>query len=382
MADPLTVARDLVPRIREAVADIDRERRLPAPLVDEMVQAGIFHLLLPESMGGAELNPITAAQVVEEIAMADASVGWCVMLAHQSVVFAGLLPAKDAAEIWGNGGIVAGTARPIGRAVVTQDPAEGYIVSGRWPFASGSSHGTWFMGECIVYEGDSPRKDAQGNDVTRAVFVPRSEVTVYDTWDSLGLRGTASNDFSVERAFVPASRGFQMLVDEPKHPWALYRVLPLVFMNHGSHALGVARGALASATEIISTRKGWGDQPLRDQPRFQVALAEATALVESARHYLYDVCGELWSTALSGDDPPALLRSRVRLAASHAMKTSLEAVDLLHGLVATAGVFRGAPIERQFRDLHTAAAHVMIGPLVWQAAGRVELGLDPAFPFF
>src|SRR4051794_22021414 len=154
MADPLAVARDLVPHIQAAAVDIDRERQIPSALVDELVQAGVFHLLLPQSMGGAEVDPITAAQVVEEIAMADSSVGWCVMLAHQSVIFAGLLSEKDAREIWGNGGIVAGTARPIGRAEVTHDPADGYLVSGRWPFASGSSLGTWFMGECVVYEGD------------------------------------------------------------------------------------------------------------------------------------------------------------------------------------------------------------------------------------
>jgi len=319
---------------------------------------------------------------VEEIALADGSVGWCVMLAAQSALFAGLLPGKHAREIWSNGGIVAGTARPIGRAVATREPADGYMVSGRWPFASGSTHATWFMGECVVYDGEAPRKDAQGNNVTRAVFVPRESVTIYDTWDTTGLRGTASNDFSIENVFVPAARGFQMIVDPPVHPWALYTAPPLIFMNHGSHALGIARAALAAATEVLVSRRGWGDQPLREMPRLQVTIAEATALVESGQSYLYTAARELWDATTAGAENTTWLRARVRLAASHAVRASVQAVDLVHAALATAAIFTGNPVERCFRDIHTAAAHVMIGPMVVQAAGRVQLGLEPEFPFF
>ncbi len=382
MSDPLGAARALQPRVREAAAQIERERRVPQDLIDELVRAGLFHMLIPRSLGGVEIDPVTAAQAVEEIAAADASVGWCVMLASQSTYFAGLMPVEDAREIWSNGGIVAGTARPIGRAVATQSPAEGYVVSGRWPFASGSSHATWFMGECIVYDGESPRKDAKGDNVTRAVFVPRADVTIYDTWDTTGLRGTASNDFSIENVFVPRSRGFQMLVDEPINPGALYRATPLVFMNHGSHALGIARAALAAAADIMKSRRGWGNVPLHETPRLQTTFADATALVESARSYLYEAGRELWGAAQAGRTDTALLRSRLRLASSHGARAAVQAVDLVHGALATSAIFTGNPLERQFRDIHTAVAHVMIGPLTVESAGRVELGLEPNFPFF
>jgi alkylation response protein AidB-like acyl-CoA dehydrogenase len=382
MTDPVAAARELQPRIREAAAQIERERKLPPELVQELVRAGLFHMMIPRSLGGEEIDPISSAQAVEEIAFADASTGWCVMLAAQSTMFAGLLPEKDALEVFSNGGIVAGTARPIGRAVATREPSDGYLVSGRWPFASGSTHATWFMGECIVYDGEAPRKDAKGDNVTRAVFVPAADVTIYDTWDTMGLRGTASNDFSVEHVFVPASRGFQMLVTEPIHPWVLYTALPLGFMNQGSHALGIARAAIEAAAEIMKSRRGWGDQPLHEMPRLQTVIAEATALAGSARSYLYETARELWAAALAGDASAAQLRSRVRLAASHAASTSVQAVDLLHAALATSAIFTGNPLERQFRDIHTAAAHVMVGPLTYQAAGRVELGLTPEFPFF
>ena len=294
--------------------------------------------------------------------------------------------AEEAARsIWADGGIVAGTARPIGKARPVETPEPGFRVSGRWPFASGSSHATWFAAECTVYDGDTPRQDAQGDAVTRMLFVPRADVTLHDTWFTTGLRGTASNDFSVDDAFVPTARGFQMIVDPPRHTWPVYRALPLVFMNHGSQALGVGRGAIDVGREILSTRMGWGGQPLRAQPRLQTVMAEAVAAVQSARCFLYHSADHLWRL-VSGSAPDeqalAQARARVRLAASHAAQASVYAVDLLHAAIGTAGIFSDSPLERRFRDIHTAAAHVMIGPLTYEAAGRVELGLDPAFPFF
>ena len=380
-SDPLGAARSLVRVIREAAPAIERERRVPLDIIDALRDVGLFHMLIPRTLSGAEVDPVLAAQVVEEIAAADASTGWVVMLAMQSNALAGFMEERRALEVFGNGGIIAGTARPIGRAVATSTPEEGYTVSGRWPFASGSSHADWFLAECVVYDGDVSRKDAEGNEVTRMLFVPREDVTVIDTWNTTGLRGTASNDFTVDGVFVPHGRGLQIMVSPPTQEWALYSNPPIAFINHGSHALGVARAALESAVEVISERRGWGNVPLRDVPRIQAIVAEATAELEAARAFLYGAGRELWTAAVAGE-ATALQRSRARLAASHAMTASLSVVDLLHHSLGTSAIMSGSVLDRCFRDLHTAAAHVMIGPLTYEAAGRVELGLDAAFPLF
>lgn len=377
----LESARRLGSRIRELAPEIEKAGRLPAELVEEMRTAGLFHMLLPRDRGGLEVNPVETSRVVEEVSAADGSAGWCVMIAAQCCGFAGMLSQEDALTIWGKGGIVAGTANPVGRAVWVTGPQRGYRVSGRWGFASGSSHADWFVGESMVFDGDQPRRDAQGNEVSRVLFVPRDEVTVYQTWDTTGLRGTASNDFSIDGAFVPESRGFQMLVTEPLHPWATYRALPLAFINHGSQALGVARGAIESAMEIASKKRGWGGVPLTDLPRVQAAIAQATALVESASEYLYGTAQRLWDDAVAGKDDPKL-RARVRLATSNAATASVQAVDIVHTAAGTASIFATNPLERQFRDIHTAVKHVMIGSMTYEAAGRVLMGKDAEFPFF
>jgi alkylation response protein AidB-like acyl-CoA dehydrogenase len=381
--EPVAAATRLGPTIEAAASEIEAERRLPAALVSEMVGAGLFHMFLPRSAGGLETDTGEALMALEEVAAHDGSAGWCVLIANQCTFFSGFLEDEDARKIWADGNIVAGTARPIGRAVAVESPEAGFVVSGRWPFASGSSHADWFAAECVVYDGEARRKDEQGNDVTRMTFVPRSEVTVHDTWFTTGLRGTASNDFSIEGAFVPRSLGFQVIVDKPRHPWPFFQAPPLMFATHGAHALGLGRAAIAAGIETAAVKTGWGsDRPMREHPRMQTAVAEATVDVESARTYLYSTVSQLWEAVNKGDPDPTLLRARVRLATSHAVTASLRSVDLLHRTLATSSIFESHRLERVFRDVRTASAHVMVGPLTYESAGRVEMGLEPTFPFF
>ncbi|MCC6382739.1 MAG: hypothetical protein IT304_09525 [Dehalococcoidia bacterium] len=381
--DPVSTARSLGPTIRGLAPEIERAGCLPPELVGALRTAGLFHLMLPCDLGGSETAPALACRAIEEVSAADGSSGWCVMLAAQSAAFAGFMPKEHALAIWGDGGIVAGTARPIGRAVAVASPSPGYRVGGRWPFASGSSHASWFAAECVVYDETAPRRTDAGEEVTRMLFLPREAVSIHDTWDTTGLRGTASNDFSAEDVFVPHDRGFQMLVDPPLHSWPFYQALPLMFGTHGSQALGVGRAALEEGAAIARTKLAWGtDRPLAEQARFQVALADATAVLESARCFLYATMENLWDALGRDEADTGLLRSRVRLATSHAVRASVQAVDLMHDAVATTAIFRKSPLERHFRDIHTASAHVMVAPLTFEAAGRVELGLEPNFPFF
>lgn len=384
ISDPLAAARDLAPRIRATAPQIEAGRRIPADLAEAMRDAGLFHLAVPHSYGGVEADPVTASRVVEEVSAADGSAGWCVMLAAQAGIYCGFIPPEVAQSVFEPRGVFAGTARPIGRAVPSQSGGgEGYTISGRWPFASGSSHATHFTGEALLYEGGSntPTKDEQANDRVVAFFVPRDQVTVHDTWDTTGLRGTASHDFEIRDVFVPREHVFNF--ETPRHDWALLRCGGLIFMNHGAQALGMARAAVEAARETFVTKRGWGGVPLQEVGRVQETFAIATARFEAARGYYYETAEALWQDVQdSGGEGDLVLRAKVRLAASHAMTESLAVVDLLHRAMATTAIQRTNPLDRIFRDIHTAAAHVMVGPLVYEAAGRVLLGRDPDFPLF
>lgn len=371
----------VAPLVRDAADEIEHQRRLPRALVERMRDAGLFHWAVPRDLGGLESSPIDGFRAIEEISAADGSAGWCVMIASQCAVLAGFLPEHEAQTVLADRAIVASVARPIGRATVNGDGT--YIVSGRWPFASGSSHADWLAGECVVYDGEDARKDSEGNPVSHMLFFPASEATIHDTWNTTGLRGTASNDFSVDGIRVPVSRGFRVLVDAPVHPWAYYRTLPLMFVSHGAQAVGVGRAALAAARTIATTKPGWGsDRPIAENTRVQAIFADAVVTLESARAYLYAKAAELWEATVADRPDAKAMNGGVRLATCHAAAAAVRAVDLVHGMVGTSALFAANPLERRFRDIHTAAAHVMIGPLAMEAAGRVELGLEPRMPFF
>jgi indole-3-acetate monooxygenase len=376
----LAAARVLAPRIRAFADRIEQERRLPAELVADLVEAGLFKMALPCSLGGGGAGPVTTARVVEELARADASVAWCVMLAAQAAVTPAFLPETAAREVFAAPDtIVAWVLRPVGRAV----PVEGgYRVTGRWPFASGSTHATWLAGEAVVMDGDEPERDVNGRTVVRLLFMPRADCAVHDTWHSTGLRGTGSNDFSAENVYVPEHRSYRIHVDPPIRPAPIHRVLGLFALGHGSHALGVAQAAFDAVIAMAAATGGGEGTAVVAQTRLQEQVAEAQALIESARSYFYQTAIHVWSGAVVGRESSAAERARLRLAISHAVRSAVQAVDLLYAAMTTRAIVAGGPLDRAFRDLHTAAAHVMVSPATYRAAGRVALGLEPEMLFF
>ena len=376
-SDAIASAIGLRTAIQERADEIESGRRLPADLAATMRDAGLFHINVPREYDGLQCDPVTTCKVIEEVSSADGSAGWCVMIAAQNAALGGFVEPAEAKAIWGNGGIVGGTARPIGRGTREGD---GYRVSGRWPFASGSSHVTTFAGECVEYRDGEPVKDEAGNTPSYFAFVPREQCTIHDTWFTTGLRGTASNDFSIDNVHVSAARFAAF--HEPFHDWAMYRSLALIFTTHGAQALGVATAAIDATVEIAKAKIGWGtDRPMTENTRLQGQVAEARVLVDSAREHLHGATQRLWE-ALERGEEPGVLNARVRLASSHAATASVRAVDIVHSAMATSSIFTKSPLERHFRDIHTAAAHVMVGPLTYEAAGRVEMGLPAGMAFF
>src|SRR5215475_12049881 len=140
--DILDIVQSLTPQIRAECREVDRRRALPPGIVDALRDAGVFRLLAPPDIGGAEIDPVTFLRVVEETSYADGSVGWCVMMGGCYSTFAGLLPADGAEEIYGDADTIsAGAFRPAG---IARPVDGGYVVSGRWQLGSGSSHANWY----------------------------------------------------------------------------------------------------------------------------------------------------------------------------------------------------------------------------------------------
>jgi alkylation response protein AidB-like acyl-CoA dehydrogenase len=369
-ASPLAALGLLAPRIEQTRAASAAQRRLPDELARSMAEAGLFALLVPHALGGLELDPLTAADVVEAASRIDGSAGWAVMIGAQSAWFTAFLPPPVAEQVVGRPrATLAGVLRPGGRAVPVDG---GYRVSGRWGFASGCTYADHLYGTCVV-ERPGPR-------AMRLVYVPAAEATVLDTWRSLGLRATGSHDFTLQDVAVADEWTLPMpVLGRAPHDGPLYRdgYQNLVFVLQAAQALGVARGALVAFTELAQDTVRWlSGAPLRDRPMVQVTVARAEAKVASARAWLRETVADVWDTVLAGDPPQPQQRIRVRLAITHGISTAVAVADVLQQVAGTVAVPEDHPLQRAFQDLRTAAAHVQAAPSIFELTGGLLLGAD------
>jgi alkylation response protein AidB-like acyl-CoA dehydrogenase len=197
------------------------------------------------------------------------------------------------------------------------------------------------------------------------------------------MRGTGSQDFSVEDVFVPAHRS--VLSDAaPVQTGPLYNRRAWyvhLWTPSAGNALGIARGAIDSLAEIAATEAStMSSNLLRDRSMVQTRLAEAEAIVNGARAYLFDAVGRLWDTLNAGQEPTDRQVAQGRLALVHAMHESVRAVDKVFHAAGTNAIYTRLPLERAFRDVHVAVQHAAGLPVYFESAGKVLLGLRPSDP--
>ena len=375
----LEIARSFRPRILAERDRIETARRLPDDLTRELARAGFFRIYLPAAYGGLDLTPMQAIEVFEELARGDASVAWCVWNGNTHWTAAQLSP-EAAGTIHCDPDVV--TANSTRSSGVAQVVANGYRVSGRWSLVSGCELGTWMVLLCVVHEDDKPRLTPARAPETRFMLIPSSQCEVIDTWMVGGLRGTGSHDVVVRDVFVPAAYG-SGFADAHVLPEPRYRIPPFsrVIPGLGAMALGIARTAIETFNEIAGAKiPQRTTQMLRDNHDAQVRVSQAESLVRSARLFLFDSVTRLWSKVSATGDAPMEERALVRLAASHAVASGVQTVDLLYVGAGASSLYTSCPLERGFRDIHAITQHIGVHPRVMETTGRVLFGLEPDTP--
>ena len=384
--DLLNVARALEPIIRQHADEAERNHRLSQPVVDALARAGLFRMWVPRTLGGLEVSPLTAYRVVEEVARLDGSTGWCVVIGVSSAISGAFLADLAAEDMFGRDplGVTGGVIAGIGKAVVQKD---GYLVSGRWPYASGCQHCGWLLALCQVTDEDQPRVTTTGAPEMRMVHIPREKVTILDdTWDVSGLVGTGSHDFVVEPVFVPEGYTWQFTPGIPrgKHyggPLYQFPLVALFRLPTSAVALGIAQGAVDAWLALAPSKRAViAPGVLRDQPLVQARIAEVVALVDSSRAWLHAAIQKAWEMTLRGESASVAARAELLLAAVNATRRAAEAVTLVYGLAGGSANYRHSSFQRSLRDVHAVTQHVGMYPQQYEEAGRMILGLQPFQP--
>lgn len=371
----------LGPQIKAAVDEMEQSRHLPLPLVQAMQEAGVFRMTMPKEWGGPEADPLTQIRVVEALSLADGSVGWCAMIGSDGGYFSAFLDQTVAREMYQDINAVTATVlRPSGRALAVEG---GYRVSGRWKFASGCQHSTWIANSCAVFDGDTPRLTEKGNPQVQVCFMPTPECEIVDTWTTTGLRGTGSHDVEAKEVFVPEERTFNLGRPASHRQSPLYSLPSLFLSNLPGVPLGIARSAIETVRGLVGQKPVmFGNNMLCEEAHIQSAVAQAEALVGSARSYVFDIMGDVWETLVAGNALSTGQRARYRLCMTHLTNACVEAVALMYRAGGGSSLYATHPLDRHFRDIHTLNQHVVVSQKTYQTAGRMLLGLEPGEPFF
>lgn len=378
--DLLRSALDLAPTIRAFADETETTRQCPPKLVEILREQRFFDMILPKQYGGLEVDVVTMVHVLEELAVADGSTSWAVGIGAGTSIICAYMPEATAREVFRSGAISGGAQAPNGRAI----PVEGgYRVTGRWPFASGSTHCSWLVGGSLIFDGDKPRVTATGFPEWRTMVFPVSEVEIIDTWHVSGLRGTGSRDMAVSDVFVPEERavGFMSGTRFVDGPAFRFPVLGFLALTIAPIPLGIARRAIDELTALAAKKTPMGSaSKLRDRAVAQYEIARAESMLRGARAWLYEITEEIQAKCMAGDEVTMRDRAMVRMACAHAAAESAKAVDIAYTLGGGTAIYETSVLQRCLRDVHAATQHVMLAPLNYEVAGRAMFGLEPTSP--
>jgi alkylation response protein AidB-like acyl-CoA dehydrogenase len=375
-------ARELQPMLRAAGDAIERGREVTPEIVAAMKDRGIFRMLLPRSLGGAELDPLTYTEVLYMLAQGDGSTAWCLGQNSGCSMIAPYLPEETAREVFGGrDGILAwGPDLPgAGRSTVVDG---GYRVTGRWGFATGSRHAQWLGCHTPLFNPDgSPRMLPNGRQQVRTMVFRKSEAQIIDNWQVLGLRGTGSDSYALENHFVPqAFTAGRDNFDELRETGPLYQFTSgmIYAMSFAHVSMGIAKGAFESFIEIARDKVPRGAKgTLRENNVIQSQVSQAEAKLKSSRAYLRGVIAEMWDEAQSAGKISADHHPQLRLASTWAINQAREIVATVYQAAGSTAIFENNPLERRMRDIHAGTQQGQGRQVHFETVGQIMMGLPP-----
>lgn len=379
--DWIARAKGLAPAIAAAAERIEEAGRVTPDVMAAIHDAELFRMCLPASMGGGEASPLTVMQAAEAIAAADASTAWCLGQGLGCSRSAAFIEPEVAAEVFGPPDAILAWGPPAGpgnKAVVTDG---GYRVSGTWRFVSGIRNATWLGPACPVFEPDGTQRFYEnGRPVLRTMLLPASDADIADVWQVIGLRGTASDSFTVDDLFVAERFSFvRDSATERREDGNLYRMPMTTFYGiaFAGVLLGIARTVLDDFIKLAREKTPQhNNMVLRENPAVQRDVARAEAQLGSSRAYLIERINAVWECGLTPDAWPLDLRARLRIACTHAVNQARDTVAYAYQSAGATAIFDNGAFERRFRDANTAAQQAQGQPVNFEHAGMALLGLE------
>lgn len=366
--------RDLRGELRNSAREIEEHRKIPLNIIERLRDIGIFGMCFPQSWGGAGLTSIEQILVLEELAWGDTATAWCAMIGCDSGIYSGFLEEKSAKEIFPHANLaVAGWIHPQGKAEIVDG---GYIVTGKWRFASGSPHGDVISAGCFLYRNGNLILDDNGKPLWRVMLARPADYLFSDTWFTTGLRGSGSQDYSTQELFIPEQHAFNF--SAPKRQGPLHKTPDAILRKMAGIPLGLARACLDYIYDVADDRTDRiNDVKWRNSKRVQTAVANAENQLFITRNAVLTSVSTLWQ-ALEADaahDDITHWRVQSALSRRNAFQTARTIVSSLYDLQGGGSIYtHETPFDRALRDINTICQHAVAQEKVLQVCGDILLG--------
>ncbi len=372
----LAAARAVRPLLESKAAQHEEQNELSPEVVDALTEAGIFSMAGPRRIGGLAQSSRSMARVAAELAKGCPSTAWVYTIYNSCLWFASKLPAGMQAQIFADGlPRICSPQNGIGELVADGD---GYRLTGRWSYATGSHHAAWTMIPAI-----SPEQ------LPVLVALPMSAVKLDHTWLVSGMKGTGSDtvvadDVRVESANIAPFSDIAVAppatvddaVREASDFWVNYPILR-------AKALGVLLGCAEGLLEVIAAKSGG---PIiystyahkSDSAAYHAAIGEAATQIQAARRLVEDSCGRIDAAACEGRVQSVEERAEARGEGALVIHLLHTAIERLMDLGGSSGFTTTAPAQRYWRDFSISARHVIFNSQIsYETVGRRVLGIEP-----
>ena len=377
----LANAKAMAPAIAARSGEIEDLRRLPADLVADLRTAGFFRMDRSRAKGGPEMTLVQHLEVIEVLAEADPSVGWCVKIGTDSGLIAEFLPPDASARLLPHPDMITAGQFTAGRGRLEHAPG-GYRLSGRFPFGSGITHADVVMTGGVVHERGAPVIGPAGMPETRLAFCRADELAIEDTWHTHGLRGSGSTHYRAEGVFIPEDQALLIEARMFDGRAPLYSSGFNWVTTMAAVPLGTARRALDEAKAIVAAGKGGiPPQPLSQLQHVREVIGECETLYSAARAFLYSAANEFW-TELEWEMPKVETKGRLALANVNSFRMAAEVTRKLFDMTGAHAVFESNPLERLARDALTLNQHMIIARPAFATYGAMMLGEEHPSPLY
>ncbi|ASP21002.1 flavin-dependent monooxygenase, oxygenase subunit HsaA [Antarctobacter heliothermus] len=365
-------AKRIAPIIRAEAEESERIGTMTAKSVAAMKEAGLFWMLVPESVGGYGAPMTDCMQAWEEIGAADGSAGWSLM-ANSSGTAAAYAYCSDEAvvEMFGTAQnpkrpIMAGMLGPGGAGKETDTGIDG---SGNYKFGSGSLHADWLGAGMFLMDEKIMRKLPDGSPAVRVCWLPRDQVEFDTNWDVLGLKGTGSVDYRLTDVTIP--HGFHHERTDANSPrsWRLYDIgiAGLACAGHTGFVLGVMKRALEEVTRIGFGKKRPAYQTvLGEQQVFRHDFAFHEASYHAARDYTLRFYAETQAYLENGGELTPAMRARFRQNCIYVHKVAEEVVRFCYKMGGSEALRNPSDLGRCMRDMYAATQHIFVDTIALQ----------------